>query len=134
MYVHSEGRLYWKWEASPHPEAWEATSGPWGNGVAPPGAYRVVRPAAIAPLKVNIPYTDKCGFAWFASLEPLFVTDRKSLGLHADGGVPGTRGCIGLKVKDTRPFFDYLVREFERSEPVMLYVIYPAPSEQLKAL
>ena len=33
-------------------------------------------------------------YGWFASITPLFITDRSNLGLHPDGGVEGSRGCI----------------------------------------
>lgn len=86
----------------------EAISGPWGNGPMPPGRYFIGTPFEIHP--DNKPYRDASGFAWFATLRPQFTTKRKGLGIHPDGNVPGTLGCLGLLQPDTRSAFAALQR------------------------
>lgn len=85
-----------------------ANTGPYGNGPLPAGIYRVSVPVQIEAGGGNEPYTDKEGFAWWCGLEPTFETDRDGLGIHPDGNVPGTEGCIGIVEENTRPIFDAL--------------------------
>jgi len=47
-------------------------------------------------------YKDKKGFGWFLWL------GTGNLGIHPDGNVPGTKGCIGVVADDTRDLFDKL--------------------------
>jgi len=58
------------------------------------------------------PYVDDFGLGWFLWLG---VGD---LGIHPDGNVPGTRGCIGVQTRNTRPLFD-LLRNVSSSEIVV---------------
>ena len=37
------------------------------------------------------------GIGFFVHIVPQFETDRTELGIHFDGSVPGTLGCIGLQ-------------------------------------
>lgn len=115
---HWKGRLYLIGEDEKETPSWKATSGPHGKGAAPRGAYQVGRPTAIDPS--NVAFRDPQGLAWFAELTPSFKTDRTSLGIHPDGNVPGTQGCIGIVEKDTKPLFDFLS---ECPQPVVLYVV-----------
>lgn len=86
---------------------WAATSGPFGKGKAPKGKYMVGEVKAIDP-SANKSFRDPDGLAWFAPLTPEFQTDRSSLGLHPDGGVEGTEGCVGLR-GSTKEFYDWLL-------------------------
>ena len=45
-------------------------------------------------------FRDKKGFSWFLWL------GSGNLGVHPDGNVPGTKGCIGIIDEDTKPLFD----------------------------
>ena len=47
-------------------------------------------------------YGDKKGFHWF------FWLGIGNLGIHPDGNVPGTKGCIGVSDSDTSSLFDEL--------------------------
>lgn len=47
-------------------------------------------------------YRDKKGFSWF------FWLGKGDFGIHPDGNVPGTKGCIGIVEADTRPLFNKL--------------------------
>ena len=89
--------------------SWPARSGPYGCGKLPAGKYIIKRPVVIKSeaAKFNS-YRDKTGFAWWCRLTPCFKTERTGLGIHPDGNVPGTRGCIGITLDDTRPVFEAL--------------------------
>ena len=47
-------------------------------------------------------YKDPKGFGWFRWLGV------GNLGIHPDGNVPGTKGCIGVVANDTRDLFNKL--------------------------
>lgn len=72
-----------------------ARSGGWGNGPLPCGLYKLTG------------YSDQTGDAysqfgvgWFASIEPQFATDRTALGIHPDGNVEGSLGCLVIPFKN----------------------------------
>lgn len=99
-------------------KSWAATSGPFGNGAAPKGEYTFEAAKDIEPdAAENAPFRDPSGNAWFVALTPQFKTKRTSLGVHPDGGVPGTQGCIGVVEKDTQDLRKLL------AEPGVLYVL-----------
>ena len=125
IYVSSEynrppGRLFYHWHSGGPVIALPAVSGPYGAGSAPQGMYEVRQPVALKA-EGNQPYQDVDGFCWFAKIMPQFHTERTGLGIHPDGNVPGTLGCIGLK-GSTRSFYEWLKGEILAGEPVMLYV------------
>lgn len=97
----------------------EARSGPWGKGPLPCGKYLVEKPVAL-DVEPESPYSDGLGFAWFARLLPQFATERSGFGIHPDGNVPGTKGCIGLMKKDTRPIYDWMMKA---EDPIVLVVV-----------
>lgn len=99
---------------------WQAISGPWGNGNAPSGVYLVGPRVEIEAGGNNEPFTDAAGLAWWAGLTPKFKTDRTRLGIHPDGNVPGTRGCIGVTEPITAACFNWLV---ELADPLYLVVL-----------
>jgi len=101
--VYSYGDLYDLYE----PEmSWAATSGPWGNGEAPSGMYQIL--SCYEWAEPHPSYTDGKGLCWFAKIEPCFETTRSGFGIHPDGGVEGTEGCIGLTDDDTRECFEHV--------------------------
>jgi len=53
-------------------------------------------------------YVDKKGFGWFLWL------GKGNLGIHPDGNVPGTKGCIGIVNGDTRDLFNELRKRNKR--------------------
>lgn len=88
-----------------------AVSGPFGKGAAPRGSYRIGPAMAIDPkVESNKGFMDPKGNAWFAPILPDFETDRTGLGIHPDGNVPGTLGCIGIQLEDTTLIRDALKR------------------------
>jgi len=91
---------------SPEGAEWEAVSGPHGKGALPEGLYKIGQAVAIDPVdQRNRPYRDHAGLAWWCPLYPQFETERTGLGIHPDGNIPGTAGCIGIREKDTRELF-----------------------------
>jgi hypothetical protein len=106
--------------AAPTGRIYPAISGPYGKGELPSGEYIIGRPVEI---KSSLPkfdaYRDKSGLAWWCRLAPCFKTKRFGFGIHPDGNVPGTRGCIGIVLDDTRPVFQTL----KNTEDKILLVI-----------
>lgn len=80
-----------------------AKSGPFGKGPLPVGEYKVGSLIDLDPKKV------KSGFkvgsvSYWIKLTPMFETVRKGLGIHPDGNINGTLGCIGLQGIDAYRF------------------------------
>lgn len=89
---------------------WQATTGPYGRGALSSGSYIVSRREITAYTKaIKKGFRDKTGKGFFIPIYPKFSTTRGSngrLGIHPDGNIPGTSGCIGLKGHSTRSFYD----------------------------
>ena len=89
---------------------WPAGSGPWGNGELPPGGYTIN--GGPVPVPSTHPdqasYCDRAGNCWWLPIDPDFSTTRFGLGIHPDGNLPGTAGCIGATDDDTSDLFNAL--------------------------
>jgi hypothetical protein len=98
-----------------HGQNWKVRSGipgsysPTPNGLytAPKGSLMAGAPGYGVPhdpkyAKAPYSYRDKKGFSWF------FWIGSGKLGIHPDGNVPGTKGCIGIVEDDTKSLFDKL--------------------------
>lgn len=84
-----------------------AVSGPHGDGALPNGTYTAKRTKLLD--KNEEAYRDRSGASglghcWMQVFEDAY--DRTELGLHPDGNVEGTEGCIGIKVADSKPWYD----------------------------
>lgn len=104
----------WKFEnnrlSAPDGKIWPAVSGPYGKGKLPSGQYLITEPVEIKSMASKYDsYRDKSGFAWWCRIKPLFETDRSGFGIHPDGNVPGTLGCIGIRLEVTREVFEALL-------------------------
>lgn len=92
---------------------WDAVSGSRsGANELPPGMYAIDRPGLTAYTSaIPNPFRDQTGQGFFVAIYPLFNTTRGQtggrLGIHPDGNVPGTDGCIGIK-NDAKSFYDAL--------------------------
>jgi hypothetical protein len=78
---------------------WSAVSGPWHKGALENGMYTVER-RHITPLssKMENGFIDKkTGKGYFVPITAHVNRGREGLGIHPDGNVPGTEGCIGIK-------------------------------------
>jgi RHS repeat-associated protein len=106
VYDQSDGTLtYYDAEGRPVAQTSGATSGPYGGGPLPPGEYEgEPRGGSNAPTvggQRNRAYCDPVGNCWFAPISPILDTPRSGFGIHPDGNVPGTEGCIGLTQRNT---------------------------------
>ena len=82
-----------------------AITGPYKKGALPKGVYTIKQALEIENCKQNESYIDRSGFAWWCSITPTFVTSRTGLGIHPDGGIKGTIGCIGICNDYTRSVY-----------------------------
>lgn len=96
------GTLTWNEKGLSSP----AVSGPYGKGELPEGFYHVNRDQLVDTIKDG--FCDKNNKCWFQKIEPQFSTNppRTGLGIHPDGNVPGTEGCIGILDEDTKEWFE----------------------------
>ncbi|CAM2069937.1 L,D-transpeptidase family protein [Sulfidibacter corallicola] len=79
-------------------KTWKAVTGPWKKGSLPKGSYTVKRNHITQYTSaIGASFQDETGQGFFLPIEPDFNTIRSGLGIHPDGGVAGTEGCIGLK-------------------------------------
>ncbi len=92
--------------------SWSAVSGPHGRGRLPSGRYRIGRVTTLLSGDQNRSYRDRTGLAWWCPIYSNFDSTRTGLGIHPDGGVSGTLGCIGITEDSTRPLYNAL-REAE---------------------
>ena len=78
-------------------------SGPHGKGCLPDGLYRVDSRALRRKRSSETSFCDRAQppNAWFQPITPLFSTRRSAFGIHPDGGVEGTRGCVGIVDSNT---------------------------------
>ena len=76
--------------------SWTARSGSSNFKSAPSGIYEIGRLIDLFFCKDTVPYCDKSKHCWFCPIEPVFDTVRSGLGIHPDGNLPGTQGCIGV--------------------------------------
>ena len=95
-------------------------SGPHGKGPLPKGRYRP------GPLIELNPETCNPGFrvgktAFWIKLYPQFETDRTGLGIHPDGNIQGTLGCIGIH-PDYAEIFYHLWKHLERMNELPVYL------------
>jgi hypothetical protein len=73
----------------------KANSGGWGKGALPAGKYKIGAARLLHGLPDKNAYK-KDWESWWCPIEPMFKTERTSLGIHPDGNVKGTLGCIGI--------------------------------------
>lgn len=108
----------------------EARCGPWGNGMLPTGGYRVgnknrdwIAQPSSPGMKIKLSYAKPEMFELAEAgvpsaftkkrvqfFVPIFPEDkdnhRSELGIHPDGNVTGTAGCIGLVEYDADRFWE----------------------------
>lgn len=88
---------------------WDAVSGPHGKGKLEPGLYNVSRrEVSQYTSKIGAGFRDGSGKGFFIPIYPQFSTSRGQngrLGIHPDGNVYGTNGCIGIRT-NAKSFYD----------------------------
>lgn len=100
-----EGRIL----TGPEGQEYPAISGPHGRGRLPSGEYEIGGGDIVGKSHPNYnSYLDEKGKAWWVPLKPKFKTDRDGFGIHPDGNVIGTLGCIGVRSKDTGQVYEEL--------------------------
>jgi RHS repeat-associated protein len=86
-------------------DSWPAVSGiPGRFDPLPTGPYDVGNPV---PVSAN-PYCDSSGNCWWVPITPQFDTKSTGLGIHPDGNIYGTEGCIGVLCDDTGILWEIL--------------------------
>jgi RHS repeat-associated protein len=90
--------------------SWQARSGPFGNGALPSGNYTLNGGPSVVPSEHpnQESFCDPTHHCWWQPMTPGFDTTRSGLGIHPDGGVPGTSGCIGVQGTDTSSLYNIL--------------------------
>lgn len=106
-------------------DEYEVVSGGYGKGPIPNGTYDIERYNAVTGDKATM----KSGFinpingrGWFLPLKPQFTTARHGFGIHPDGNLPGTKGCVGLQGGDIKKFWDKWMRTAIKARPSSLVV------------
>lgn len=106
-------------------QVWAIKTGPYGRGALPTGRYiidwtNVVPPGADG--WTGPPGMALFGFGFFVPIRHESDTTRDGLGIHPDGGVVGTKGCIGLQgILDSVTFWTSVAMAANR--PTTLEVI-----------
>lgn len=90
----STGVLSW-----PKFGTWYAVSGPWKKGALEVGIYTVQRRKVTSLTSaMEKGFLDKkTGKGYFIPITAHVNRGREGLGIHPDGNIPGTEGCIGIK-------------------------------------
>jgi hypothetical protein len=85
---------------------YSAITGPYGLGPLPNGEYEVKTRNAVTGDLLSSSYENSLtSNRWFIPITPLFGTTRHGFGIHPDGNVTGTKGCIGLTGSEAGSFW-----------------------------
>lgn len=103
-------------------QQWSGISGPHRRGTLPAGRYILPRGPAVvgANQRRRQSYCDAAGNCWWQPITPTFPTNRSGLGIHPDGNVPGTEGCIGVTENNTSDLFDWLNQNHQNVDEVIV--------------
>ena len=113
------GKLKW------HSNEFEVVTGGYGKGPVPDDLYDIEVFRAVEGDISNLKYgfvNPITGRGWFLPLTPKFTTTRHGFGIHPDGNLPGTKGCVGLQGADIKKFWDTWVRTPLKMRPTSLLV------------
>jgi hypothetical protein len=129
--------------------SYQARSGPWGQGALPAGPYTVdwsdivegsplssdddfgsgFQFTVATTLKTSTKIVDADGTAakrtltgFFVPIQADFDSSRGDLGIHPDGNVYGTQGCIGLVDNDAARFWRKVLDTPRKNRPKKLMV------------
>lgn len=83
---------------------YQVISGPWNRGVLPNGTYAVQKYDVVASSN-DAAFKSETGKGWFIPLKQPANVRRSGFGIHPDGNVEGTAGCIGLVGADAEKFW-----------------------------
>lgn len=82
-----------------------AVSGGYGKGELPEGTYHVDVRGAVEGSHLGSAFKAG-GVGFFIPIAHVTEIGRRGLGIHPDGNVPGTEGCIGIQGNDAKRFLD----------------------------
>lgn len=116
IFDRGEEILYWG------KETYSARSGPHGKGALPPGRYTIRVRHCVEGSHLAVGFEAASGKRWFIPLGD-DVPDRGGFGIHPDGGVPGTLGCVGLDRLDADFFWTRWNRTPMNERPAWLDVV-----------
>ena len=99
-----------------------------GSYTIPPSALMVgtekAPPAIYDEKYADNAYLDGNAFGWF-----LWI-GIGNYGIHPDGNVPGTKGCIGLTAKNTRPIFNEFAARVDKSLTLIVGQTLPSDPKE----
>jgi hypothetical protein len=76
---------------------YQVVSGPWSRGAIQNGSYTIKKKNVVVANTLGAGMEDATtGEKWFIPIAADFQTTRRGFGIHPDGNVEGTQGCIGL--------------------------------------
>jgi hypothetical protein len=106
-------------------DSYSVITGGYGLGEIPNGSYDV----KVRNVAEGDSTTMKSGFlnpatgrGWFIPLEAKFSTSRFGFGIHPDGNLPGTKGCLGLQGDDIDKFYSKWISTPLNTRPTTLQV------------
>ncbi len=87
-------------------EHYNAITGGFDLGPLPDGSYEVKTRHVVTGSHLASGFENSLtGNKWFIPIIPNFAETRDGFGIHPDGNVPGTKGCIGLQASDAGSFW-----------------------------
>ena len=102
---------------------YRAITGPHGKGALPVGQYEVGTRHAVVGSSLSSSFEDTVSKnRWFIPIKPQFFTHRDGFGIHPDGNIEGTKGCIGLTSSYANSFWVRWKLEPLPIRPIKLYV------------
>lgn len=84
--------------------SYSAISGPWPKGVLPNGTY-VVKKYNVVDQGLTEGFKSSTGKQFFIPLTQPANVKRSGFGIHPDGNLEGTQGCIGIVGSDADSFW-----------------------------
>ena len=104
-------------------EHYNAISGGFGLGPLPDGSYEVKTRNVVTGTHLASGFENTLtGNKWFIPIIPNFAETRSGFGIHPDGNVPGTKGCIGLQASDVGSFWRRRMNTTLSSRPTQVTV------------
>ncbi len=85
-------------------KSYSAISGPWPKGVLPNGTY-VVKKYNVVDQGLGAGFKSATGKQFFIPLTPPASVKRNGFGIHPDGNLEGTQGCIGIVGSEADSFW-----------------------------
>ena len=102
-------------------KVYNAISGPWNRGVLPNGTYTVKKYNVVASATADS-FKSPSGKGWFIPLKQPANIKRSGFGIHPDGNVEGTAGCIGLVGAEADSFWEQWIGMSMADRPESLTV------------